>query len=238
MSQHRSRTYTEPEPTDKRWIPGDYSKVHPYASLPIGTIIHSSRKAAMTTQDQNEWRKYIEWVNMNIENKKIEIEKKRNQERAETYQYPNRPWISSEHLSFASTGQLSMGTIIRNDGKAYMNASHDEWLDWKNWYDHQPLIVKQRLEQTIISLKYIIERRTIELHQRMIEDAEFLFKEQTKQIKKKQNEIRALKSKQTKEINIKIEKSRKSEIEKKEKELKKLQNDSRDQRARLRLLKQ
>ena len=152
---------------------------------------------------------------------------------AQNYTYPvDKTWIKSDiDLSRLSTEQLSMGTIISQDGQYVMFVEPHEWEQWKNWYEHQPHIIKQRMQQSIASLERIINIRTSLIHRRMIQEAKFLIELKDNEINTLKTTERALKAKKTRQRNKKDEKELEEKIKKAEKEKNMLQKNERKLRA-------
>lgn len=215
-------------------------------TLHVGTILHSDRRHYYIENDYNKWKEWEKWYKEKRiqeylerqEAQRLAAEAEAKRIAAINYTYPPRDWIKSDKdLSKLSTSQLSMGTIISQDGQYIMFVEPDEWEKWKNWYEHQPHIRKQNMQQSIESLKNIIEIRTSLLHERMIQEAEYLIELKEEEIQKAKNKERALKAKKTKDRNKKEEKKLEEQIKKSEKEKAELQKKQRELRAANRLNK-
>ncbi len=172
-------TYTQEPDNNPKWIDTKTDLSHlSTEQLPIGTIIHSNNRHIMNDIPMDKWKDWKIWF----------INKKK----ADTYTYPTGTWISVDaDLSKLSTQQLSMGTIIHPSGQSIMLVSDAQWNEWKNWYNYQDDIIKQRLQQqlqivqnTIQYRKERIEELQIQFEQREIERAKYLFKEQLKERQK------------------------------------------------------
>ena len=202
-------TYIQEPDNNPKWIDTKTDLSHLNTEqLPIGTIIHSNNRHIMNDIPMDKWKDWKIWF----------INKKK----ADTYTYPKGTWISVDSdLSKLSTQQLSMGTIIHPSGRSIMLVSDEQWNEWKNWYNYQDDVIKQRLQQQLQfvqnTIKYRqkrIEELQIKLEQREIERAKYLFKEQ-EQIKKKQlkerQKIRQEQLKQQQQLQKEQEKEQKKE---------------------------